>query len=113
MWLRQVFFKDEFDAVSKRLQEPERPDPRGPPAVLDARRYLAFQPDAICHSRQQNKHDGNRLDQRNDDKRRYAQLFSCVACTLARVLLILLLILLLISHWIDLTTSWPLSPPQL
>ena len=89
MRLRQIFFEDEFDAISKRLQEPKRPDPRGPTAVLDARRHLALQPDAVSHCRQQNKHDGNRLDQRNDDKRRYAQLFSCGAGALARVVLIL------------------------
>ena len=107
--LRQVFFENKLDPISKRLQQPKRPDPRGSPAVLDTRRHLALQPDAVRHRRQQNKHDGNRLDQRNDDERRYAQLCPCGAGALARVLLILLLI----SYWIDLTTSWPLSPPQL
>ena len=90
MRLRQIFFKDEFDAVGKRLQQAERSNPRGPPAVLDARRHLALQPDAIRHRRQQNKHDGNRLDKRNDDERRYAQLCPCGAGALARVLLIFL-----------------------
>ncbi len=37
MRLRQVFFKNKLDAVSKRLQEPEGPDPRGPPAILYVR----------------------------------------------------------------------------
>src|SRR6266702_5790931 len=104
MRLRQVFFENKLDAVGKRLQQPKRPDPRGPPAILDTRRYLALKPNAVCHRREQNKHDGNRLNQRNDDERRYAQLFPCGSGALARVLLILLLI----SHWIDLTTSWPL-----
>ena len=30
MRLRQIFFKDELDAVGQWLQQPERPDPRGP-----------------------------------------------------------------------------------
>ena len=105
MRLRQVFFEDKLDAVGKRLQQAERPDPRGPPAILDVRRHLALQPDAVRHRRQQNKDDGNRLDKRNDDERRYAQLFSCGAGTLARVLLIFVLIYP--------TAELVLSPPQL
>src|SRR5580704_4951978 len=93
MRLSQIFFEDELDAVGERLQQAERSDARGTPAVLNVRRNLALQPDAISHRRQQDKDDSGRLDKRDDDERRYAQRnipCSCVErAPLARWLLTL------------------------
>src|SRR5208282_4181954 len=73
MRLGQIFLENELDAVGQRLEQAKRSNPRGTPAVLDVRRHLTLQPDAIGHGGEQNANHGDRLDDRNDDDRRYAQ----------------------------------------
>ena len=76
MRLGQLLFQDELDTVGERLQQAEGTNSRGAPAVLYVRRNLALQPDAVGHRRQQNTNHGKRLDDRNDNERRYAQRVS-------------------------------------
>ena len=65
---RQVFLEEELHAVGQRLQQPERADARGSPAVLDAADNLALQPDGVGHGGQQHDQRDHDLDQRDEDE---------------------------------------------
>ena len=65
---RQIFLEQKFHAVGQRLQQSERPHPRGSPAVLHVSHNFAFQPDGVSHSRQQHKESEHSLDHRNDNE---------------------------------------------
>ena len=65
---RQIFFEKKFDSVGQRLQQPERPHPRGSPAVLHVAHDLALQPNRIGHRRQQHEKCQHSLDYGNDDE---------------------------------------------
>jgi len=58
------------------LQQSERSNLRGAPAILDVRRNLALQPNAVRHRCQQDADDGRRLDDRDNDESSYAQRLS-------------------------------------
>ncbi len=70
---RQILFEKKLDSVRRRLQKPERPDPRGSPAVLHVADHLALQPNRVSHRGQQHEKDQRRLDHRNDDEFEYGQ----------------------------------------
>ena len=68
---QQIFFKNEFDAVSQRLQQAERPNARGSPAVLDASDHLALQPSGIGHAREHDEDHQRDLNDSSDNKSFY------------------------------------------
>ena len=65
---RQVFFEKKLHAIRQRLQQSERADARGSPAVLHVPDNFALQPDGIGHRRQQHEQRQHDLNERNDNE---------------------------------------------
>ena len=76
MGRRQVFLKEELNAIGQRLQQTERSDVAGSPAVLHMSNNFALQPYAVGNCRQQHNecHDG--LDEGHENEGTEAQRLS-------------------------------------
>ena len=57
-----VFFKNEFDAIGQRLQQPKGADPRGSPAVLNMTHNFALQPYGVSDRGEQHEKCDRSLD---------------------------------------------------
>ena len=62
-----VFFEDELDAICQRLQQTERPNAIGTPAVLHARNNLALHEHDVRHCCQQDKEQQRDFYNRKDE----------------------------------------------
>ena len=65
---QQVFFQDEFNAVSQRLQQAKRAHARWSPTVLDAANHFALQPCGIGHAREHDEDHQRDLNYSSDNK---------------------------------------------
>ena len=72
----QVFFQDELDAVSQRLQQAEGADACGSPAVLYAGHQLALEQSGIGHARKHDEHDQHDLDDSSENENFYVHDFG-------------------------------------
>ena len=69
MWRSHILFKNEFDTIRSRLQQAERADPRGAPAVLDVSDHFALKPYSVGDRCEQHEEGERDLDYRENYKR--------------------------------------------
>ena len=65
----QVFFQEQLRSVGQGLQQAERADARGSPAVLDAADDLAFEQHGVRNRREQDDQHNDDLDSAEDEKK--------------------------------------------
>ena len=64
----EVFLEEELDAVGQRLQQAERADARGSPAILDAAQDLALEQHRVGDRRQRDDQDDHDLEDAEQQK---------------------------------------------